>query len=140
MIDGVFVDANILLDILDGTRRFHTLSARWMEQALLDGIPLAISDDILTTVYYVGAKNHPRKRMLDFLDFLRLEFTILPFNSSTLEKALAHARQENNRDDFEDLLQIYCAQTHGYTHILTHDRHFPRISGITLIEAGDTIQ
>jgi len=127
----LFIDTNIIIDILDNQRASHINSKKLIRTALVEDTPLAMSDDIITTVYYLSQKLIKRSELLEFIKFLNQNFTILPFSKSIIDDAVDIC-QKNTNYDFEDTLQAMCAKQNNYATIITNDKQFPKISGIKL--------
>ena len=127
----LFIDTNIIIDILDNQRASHINSKKLIQTALVEDTPLAMSDDIITTVYYLSQKLIKRSELLEFIKFLNQNFTILPFSKSIIDDAVDIC-QKNTNYDFEDTLQAVCAKQNNYATIITNDKHFPKIDGIRL--------
>ena len=127
----LFIDTNIILDILDDKRVSHNSSKELIQTCLLDEITMAISDDIITTVYYLAQKTVERKALLEFMKFLNENFILLSFDNHIIEEAIKNCL-ENSTYDFEDTLQAVCAKKNDYKIIITNDKKFPKIDSITL--------
>ena len=127
----LFIDTNIILDLLDDKRVSHNSSKKLIQTCLLDETTMAISDDILTTVYYLAQKMVERKNLLEFIRFLNENFTLLNFDKYIIDEAIEICL-ENGTYDFEDTLQAVCAKTNSYKNIVTNDKKFPNIEGIKL--------
>ena len=127
----LFIDTNIIIDILDNQRASHINSKKLIQTALVEDTPLAMSDDIITTVYYLSQKLIKRSELLEFIKFLNQNFTILPFSKNIIDDAVDIC-QKNTNYDFEDTLQAVCAKQNNYTTIITNDKQFPKINGIKL--------
>ena len=127
----LFIDTNIIIDLLDEKRVSHKNSKKLIQIALVEDIPLAMSDDIITTVYYLFQKLIKRDELLDFIRFLNKNFTILPFTKETIDNSIDIC-QKNGSYDFEDTLQAVCAKQNNFITIITNDKQFPKINGIKL--------
>ena len=122
----IFLDTNIVIDLLDVSRKSSEDSLQLLELAMLEKMELAISEDILTTVYYVMQKNIPRKKLLAFLEMLNEEFAILNFGRVGIKKSIKLC-QKNSKLDFEDVSQAVCAEKHKCDMIITNDKNFPKL-------------
>ena len=80
----IFVDANVINDIYDETRRFHETSYQCLEH----NIKLVTSCDIVTTVYYITSKSSDRKKALTALESVNDIFEIAPFSNQQLTEAI----------------------------------------------------
>ena len=122
----IFLDTNIVIDLLDVSRKSSKDSLRLLELAMLKEIELAISEDVLTTVYCVMQKSIPRKKLLAFLEMLSKEFFILNFGKSAIKKSIKLC-QKNSKLDFEDVAQAVCAEENECDMVVTNDKNFPKI-------------
>ncbi len=122
----IFLDANIIIDFLDEKREAHNLAKSFLIQAIERGDEILISEDILTTVYYVCQKAVAHKKLLDFLETLVEEFDIVSFGKQNIQKAIGLCRKNKNFD-FEDALQAVCAKNKQCDLIVTNDKSFPCI-------------
>ncbi len=129
----IFLDANIIIDFLDNTRSNHELSNRFFEWIIKGGHKLVISEDILTTVYYICQKKISRKKLLDFFMTLNDEFSIVGFGDQSINEAIRLCKK-NKKLDFEDVLQAVCARNHGCDVVVTNDKSFPAIGNVKTVQ------
>ncbi len=127
----LFIDTNIILDILDNKRANHKNSQELIKDCMLNEVLMAISDDIITTVYYIAQKTVKRNTLLEFIKFLNENFILLSFDNHIIDRAIKICSQ-NSSYDFEDTLQAVCAQENRYKTIVTNDKRFPSMDGIEL--------
>lgn len=139
MSQRVFVDANVINDIFDEKRRFHTASYQCLEYCLEHGLSLLTTCDIVTTVYYITAKSKNRANALGALGRVNNIFEIIPFGNQQLADAIALMHEDGDYDDLEDTVQYVLAQQAGCDVILTNDAGFvakdlPVLSSVDFIE------
>jgi len=139
MQNSIFIDANIILDLLDNQRTSFEDSKKLIEYALFNGLNLAVSDDIITTIYYIAQKSVARKKLLKFIEFINKNFEILPFNKDIIAMAVDIALK-NSSYDFEDTLQAVCALENGYKLIITNDNNFPKIDGLKILSSSEFLE
>jgi len=120
----VFLDANIIIDLLDTSRESSAFSLELFSTITDKNFDMTISEDILTTVYYVTKKSVPRKKLLSFFEMINDEFSILNFKKKIIKKTIKLC-QSNSRLDFEDALQAICAGEYKCDIIITNDKKFP---------------
>jgi len=120
----LFLDANIIIDLLDTRRKNSAFSLELLSVVVSKNFKIAISEDILTTVYYVVKKDVARKRILSFFEMIDDEFSVFNFKKGIIKKSIKLC-QENNKFDFEDVLQAVCAEKHKCDMIITNDKKFP---------------
>ena len=113
----IFLDTNILLDILIKDRPNHHYSAALLGK-LLD-FDVYRSEDMLTTIYYVTKK---KQKALECLAFIQNEWHIVSFGADVLKEGIAFAHKHGS--DLEDTLQCLCAKYNKCEAILTSDTSF----------------
>ena len=121
----IFIDANILLDILLPARANHKKAVFAYEKVCERYDTLVISENILTTIEYIASKNGTDCKIVwRFFYNLTQNFEIVNF-SSILDEALAIYKNACNKSikiDFEDLLQIESAIKNSCSAFLTEDK------------------
>ncbi len=125
---AAFLDANILLDFLDGNRRFHDAAVRALKLLIDRDYAVVISEDMLTTVYYI-VKNKPA--LLDFFAMIQSQWHIVSFGPMVIEEAIRLCK-EDPALDFEDVLQALGARQALCDLIITNDARFYRCGVETL--------
>lgn len=128
MIGRVFLDANVLLELLQH-RRYYAEARKAIEehdQNLL--VASILSVDLV--LYYVERDKSDKHAAFKFLS----QYEILDMNQADYRWA-----QANDQGDFEDALQVACALRHGCSRLLTLDkllakRHRKHI--VTVLIAG----
>lgn len=112
----ILLDTNIVLDIV--CRRGPWLAdAEPIWQAALDGrIEACITATCLTDVYYVGRKQIGNEAVRTGIRSCLADLTVLPVDKEVLSRALSLSDI-----DFEDAVQIVCAQNAGVALIVTRD-------------------
>ncbi len=120
----IFIDANILLDILLPTRKNHKRAVEAYEKICFQYDILCVNEDILTTIEYIASKNGTDCKVIwEFFTALSENFEIYNFNVIFTEVVEEYGKkcQKGKRVDFEDLLQIRCAIKNGCDAFLTED-------------------
>lgn len=120
MAKKVFLDTNIVTDVICGARARHKDAMRLLERLILDDYDICVSEDMITTLYYIS------KDKTTALEFFRnvvfIDWEILPFNMGML--ALGIEMSLENGLDLEDILQCLCAKNGGCTLLITNDKKF----------------
>ena len=116
-VSRIFLDTNILLDILIKDRPNHHYSGTLLGK-LLD-FDVYVSEDMLTTIYYVAKE---KQKALEFLAFIQNEWHIVSFGADVMREGIAFARKHGS--DLEDTLQCLCAKYNKCEAILTSDTSF----------------
>lgn len=116
----IFLDTNIVADIIDARRANHTQAIKVMEKLIEDDCRVCISEDILTTLFYIS------KSKTETLEFFKnvifVDWEILSFGKNILQEGVDIALQEGV--DLEDTLQCLCAKHNGCEMIITNDGGF----------------
>jgi len=118
-----FLDANIILDLIDSDRGNITITREFVKEAIVNGSELCTSCDIFTTVYYVASKKLSSKNIIAELDKLLTFIDVIAIDIDTIKEAMGLM---GDKDDFEDMLQYVCALRSNSTLIVTNDKNFYR--------------
>lgn len=115
----VFIDTNIIVDLLD-TTRMHSEESRMVIKILTaEAMEVVIGEDMLTTVYYI-VKN--KKDVLGFFDVVLRQWSVVGFGLDILTEGVNVSSRDNA--DFEDVLQSICASRYGCDMVITNDASF----------------
>lgn len=122
----IFLDANVLVAVLNREYPHYDACARCMSLADRNGFFLQVSALSLGIAFYFSEKKSGRKEARRKLDILLQKISVTPCG----EEEAKHALQEKRADDFEDGLQFFSAKSGGSDCILTtnpSDYHFSSI-------------
>jgi predicted nucleic acid-binding protein len=101
---NVFVDTNVLLDVLAHRQPFYAHSVGvWTlaEQGRVRGFVSAIS---FNNIYYVARKLQTRQAVNRMMAFLRDTFELVPLDKQILDQAI-----DADFEDLEDAIQYFSA-------------------------------
>ena len=116
----VFLDTNIVADLIHSSRHNHVLSLKLLKYLVLNNYKICISEDMITTLYYI------LKDKVSTLGFLKnvvfRDWTILIFGESVLQEAVKVSLSKNL--DLEDILQCLCAKENRCEVLITNDKKF----------------
>ena len=115
----VFLDTNIVLDLLSEKRPSHKESALCLEKIITKDYHIVISEDMLSTIYYVS-KN--KMQTLAFLQTIMEDWEVVGYGESVIKKSIDFALK--NSVDLEDTLQCFCAKENDCMLFLTNDKKF----------------
>jgi predicted nucleic acid-binding protein len=116
----IFSDTNIVADIIQKARSNHNNSMELLEYLILNNYEICISEDMITTLYYILKD---KKTTLGFLENLVfIDWTILIFGEKVLKNAVKLSLEENI--DLEDTLQCLCAKENDCEVLVTNDKKF----------------
>lgn len=122
MTQGVFVDTNVLLDVLAEREPFYADSQRiWTlsESGRIEAFVSAIS---FTNCYYIVRKYAGRRSAEKAVRLLRDVFAPVDLTSQILNQAI-----DSGLSDFEDAIQFYSAVHAQADCVVTRNAdHFPR--------------
>jgi predicted nucleic acid-binding protein len=119
-LNKIFLDTNIVADIIDATRPNHNKSMILLKQLVVNNYEICISEDMITTLYYISKD---KTTTLGFLeDVVFVDWTILIFGKSVLNQAVKLSRKDNL--DLEDTLQCLCAKENSCSVLITNDKRF----------------
>lgn len=122
-ISRVFLDANILLDMIDRDRGRIDRTRHLLAKMLEEGVVLYTSCDILSNIYYVARKQLPKQQLIEEMLRIIEIFEIVEINKTMAKSALLKNLEAPNLD-FEDLLQRACAETTDCDLIVSNDKRF----------------
>ncbi len=115
----IFLDINVVIDFLERSRPRHGDTVELIEYLTLNNYEICISEDMLTTIYYISKE---KVSVLKFLNFVTEQWNILHFGKETIRRALAMSLENNQ--DLEDQLQCLCALSADCYCLITHDKTF----------------
>ncbi|MCK9372169.1 MAG: PIN domain-containing protein [Sulfuricurvum sp.] len=117
-----FLDANIILDLIDSDRGNIEITREFVKEAIVSGSELCTSCDIFTTVYYVASKKLSSKNIIAELEKLLIFIDVIAIDIDTIKEAMGLM---GDKDDF-DMLQYVCALRSHSDRIVTNDKNFYR--------------
>lgn len=116
----IFLDTNIIADILDSKRIKHQQSLSIVEHLITNDFTICISEDMLSTLYYIS---NDKQNVLNFIENVILaDWQILYYGQTVIKKAVELSKTK--KCDLEDLLQCICAKENQCSLILTNDKKF----------------
>ena len=117
----VFVDTNVLLDVLARREPFYSNAARIWSLAERGRIEALISVISFNNVYYIVRRASNRKSAKRSLHLMRGIFTPVPLSVQILNQAI-----DAGYDDFEDAIQFHSAIHANADCLIRRDgEHFP---------------
>lgn len=112
----VFVDTNIILDLLARRENFYPAAARLFSLAEKGDVHLCVSSLAYANLFYILRKEHSSPGATTILKKLCKLVTILPVDSETVVSAL-----DAGFTDFEDALQYQAAVKKGVACLITRN-------------------
>ncbi|PHS36842.1 MAG: PIN domain-containing protein [Sulfurovum sp.] len=116
----IFLDTNIVADMIDANREHHALSMSLLKMLILQEYEMFISEDMLSTLYVISKD---KKASLEFFEnIIYVDWHVMPYGRKILKEA---THISLTRDiDLEDMLQCLCAKDNGCTLLITNDKKF----------------
>ena len=119
MATRVFLDTNVILDIIDSHRPSHQNAIKLWKKLVYESVEIVISEDMLSTIFYI---NEDKRYTLEFFQAIQSKWNIMPFGKNVLEKAVLLSLEKDL--DLEDMLQCLCAKEHSCDVLITNDKSF----------------
>ncbi len=128
----IFLDTNIILDLLDSDRQKHKEAVAVVDKIITENFCIVITEDMLTTLFYIS-KNKPA--VLEFIRTIVDEWEVVSFGGDVIKSAIEIC-QKNQNIDLEDVLQCLCAKREGCELLVTNDKKFYNC-GIKIVSSSD---
>ena len=125
--DRLFVDTNVLLDVLESRPAFVADSLRVIALAKSRQARVAVSPLSLSDITYILRKSD-RERVIQFFRKMRQAVEIARLGETEVDRSLAAGMA-----DFEDALQWHAAHSWKASHFITRNTSdFPGAEGIVV--------
>jgi predicted nucleic acid-binding protein len=129
-VEKIFVDSDIVLDLLSARQPHYNYAAELFSLADEDSVKIFVSSLSFANVNYILSKQYSadqaRKKLLKFKTLV----SVLSVNDKTIELALA-----SDFKDFEDAIQYYTAIENGLSILLTRNLRDFKKAEITVLTA-----
>lgn len=113
----VFVDSDIVLDLLAQRQPYYPFAAQFFSLAEKGKITACISPLIFANLHYILRKQSSKEEAIKNLKKLRVLVTVLPINEKIIDLALA-----SDFRDFEDAIQYYTAVENELEALITRNK------------------
>lgn len=131
----IFVDSDILLDVLLRREPFNKFGQILLQQALERNIDLYSSTLIFANIHYMLAKNFNKQIAKEQLNVLSRIVKALAFDADSLNKAL-----NSDSIDFEDTVQYFVAKDNQCDLIVSRNlKHYKKFD-IPVLTAEQFLQ
>ncbi len=118
---NVFVDTNVLMDVMVNREPFFGKSARVWSLAETSQVNAAISTLTLPNLHYTLRRQHGKVFAREAMTILRDLFQLVTFDVKIVNQAI-----DSEIDDFEDAIQFFSALHSGAATLITRNpKHFP---------------
>ena len=116
MKQNIFIDTNIMIDLLGERKPFYENAAKIVSLADKNKIKLFVSAVSFSTSSYVLSKHYAAENVKDKLRKFKIISKICDLTESTIEKGL-----NSKFNDFEDSLQYFCALENDCNVLITRN-------------------
>ena len=117
----VFLDANIIIDVVQNRTDFVEESSKVLQSGLEGFIDLCASDVTFTTVSFYARKQRTTEQLYEIMQSLRDFIDVVPTGRIAIDWAL-----QRKAKDFEDSVQYYAALRAGVDYIVSRNvRDYP---------------
>lgn len=103
---NIFLDTNVLMDILANREPFYKSSSEIYKLGLRKKVILFTSSNTISTLHYLLKKFTTEENIRQSLDEVTTILSIIPVDINIIKKSL-----KSNHKDFEDAIQIVSAQS-----------------------------
>ena len=128
--NGVFVDTDIVLDLLGNRKPFYRHAAELFSIADRSEITIFVSSLSFSNLNYILSKQYSSNQARKILMKFKTLVTVLSVSDKVVELALL-----SDFKDFEDALQYYTALENGVTLLLTRNLKDFKTAGIPIMTA-----
>ena len=135
MTERIYLDTDIILDLLAERTPFHAPAARLFSLIEAGEIKGCVSPLIFANLYYLLRKLKSGHEARTILTRLKLLLTVLPIDDKIIELAL-----HSDFNDFEDAIQYFSAVNNGIEVLLTRNKNDYKKSKITVATAEEFIK
>ena len=135
MMENIFVDTNIIIDLLAKRDLFYKDAQALFTLSDKKEIQLCISSLSFANAYYSIVKHHKDIDAKKFLAKFKVLVKVLPLEDKAIELALA-----SDFNDFEDGLQYFIAMDNESDIIITRNKKDFKNAKIPVMTAGEYIR
>lgn len=132
---NLYLDTNIVLDLLAERMPFYTEAAKLFSLADKKKLKLSISSLCLADAHYILSRQNPEIEVRRILRKFKVLVNILPLDDKITDLAL-----NSDFKDFEDAIQYFTALEYDQDLIITRNQHDFKESKIPVMTAGEFIK
>ena len=132
---NLFLDTNIILDLLANRMPFYMEAAKLFSLADKKKIKISISALSLADVHYSLSRQNPEMEVRNILRTFKVLVNVLPLDDKITDLAL-----NSEFRDFEDAIQYYTAIENDQDLIITRNQQDFKESKIPVMTAGEFIK
>ncbi len=132
---NLFLDTNIILDLLGRRMPFYSDAAKLFSLADRKKLKLSVSSLCIADAHYILSKENPEMEVRNILRKFKVLVTVLPLDEKITDLAL-----NSEFSDFEDGIQYYTAIENDQDIIITRNQQDFKESKIPVLTAGEFIK
>jgi len=133
--NDVFVDADIILDLLLKRKPFFAAAERVLSLAEQKVINVFTTPVVLANIYYIATRLTGRKNSLENLRKLIAIIKVATVDEKTILLAI-----NSKFGDFEDAIQYYSAKSLGASFLLTRNKADYKVTDIKVCTAEEYLK
>lgn len=132
---SVFLDSDIILDVLAKREPYYTNSALILNLAIEKKINAFTSPLVFANIHYILNKLNSKTSSLESLKSLRRFIKICPINEKNIDLAL-----NSEFKDFEDAIQNFSAFDKKINFIVTRNKSDYKFSNLTILNPAEFLK
>jgi len=135
MMHKIFIDSDIILDVLARRNQFYDPAARLFTAIVRGRVAAFTTPIVFANTHYLLSKIKSKKVALQSIKRLRSYISVLSMDEQIVDFAL-----NSLFSDFEDALQYYTAKSHGINFIITRNKKDFKLSEIYVCAAEEYLK
>jgi len=135
MIPRIFVDTDVVFDLLAKRELFYQYAARLFTSADQQKLSVYVSSLCFSDLHYILSKQKSASEARKILSRFKVLVNVLPVDDKVIELAL-----NSDFKDFEDAIQYYCAIENGINLLITRNLKDFKHATIPVMSAEDFIK
>jgi predicted nucleic acid-binding protein len=135
MIPRIFVDTDVVFDLLAKREPFYQYAARLFTSADQQELSICVSSLCFFNLHYILSKQKSASEARKILSRFKVLVNVLPVDDKVIELAL-----NSDFKDFEDAIQYYCAIENGINLLITRNLKDFKHAKIPVISSEDFIK
>ena len=132
---NLFLDTNIILDLLANRMPFYIEAAKLFSLADKKKLKLSISSLCLADAHYILSRQNPEMEVRNILRTFKVLINVLPLDDKITDLAL-----NSEFHDFEDAIQYYTAIENDQDLTITRNQQDFKESKIPVMTAGEFLK
>jgi predicted nucleic acid-binding protein len=119
----LFIDSDVLIDVLAERHPFYSDSARILSLSELGQVLCYTTPVVISNIFYILRKLSTKSQALNGIRKIRMIVNIIPVTQAHIDKAISA-----NFQDLEDAIQYYASLDASIDYIITRNTlHFKRL-------------